>query len=185
MSTVIAGLEKEHEKFRKFIALFEAELDQLEREGSMNYELVELLLDYFELFPDEWHHKKEDVVYEMLVQRVGAEAGALYDLRREHDELARSVEVFIERIERMRSGSDMPAAMLLEHGRRYASLLKAHMEKEEASFLPLAERRLNEIDWRAIEQEIANVIGPQRAQSGVGDKIARLEKDIADLRCEA
>lgn len=173
MSEVLESLKSEHDAFRRHLDLLEAEIAKYDAGGSPDYDLVDLLMDYFTSFPDEWHHKKEDAVYDVLIARSWGDADAFYDLRDEHERLTDGVRRLAERIEQMRLGGDLAAASLLDAGRQYAAHLREHMAREDADFIPTAELRLDENDWN----EISSALAAELEASGRAAALAR----VADL----
>ena len=177
MASVLESLKSEHRTFRRYLDLFEAEIAKYETGESPDYPLIDLLLSYFTSFPDAWHHRKEDHVYDVLIAKPGETARRLYDLHAEHERLRESVEHFAGLIEHLRMGGDVPADVLLGDGRAYANLLREHMRKEDEEFLPAAEMRLDEKDWNAIARAIEHAL----AESGgakLGARLTALEDSI-------
>ena len=154
MSKIIETLKLEHRLFRRYLDLFDQEMKAFEAGRSPRYELLEALLDYFTTFPDEWHHRKEDLVYDVMVTRSDVARSALYDLRIEHERLGAGAKQFGEHIADLRLGSDLPMNVIVEAGKTYSRLLRRHMVKEDDVFFPMAERYLTLQDWRDIEQTV-------------------------------
>lgn len=154
MLETIEKLKSEHRIFRRFLDFFDQEMKAFEAGRSPRYELLEALLDYFTSFPDEWHHRKEDLIYDALVMRSDLARSALYDLRLEHERLGAGARKFGEHISDLRRGSDLPMSVIVEAGKTYSRLLRRHMIKEDDVFFPMAERLLTLQDWRKVEQTI-------------------------------
>lgn len=154
MPEAIGKLKAEHRVFRRFLDLFDLELTAFEAGKSPRYELLDVLLDYFTSFPDEWHHRKEDLIYDALVIRSDLAGPALYDLRAEHERLAAGAKLFGEHISELRQGSDLPMDVIVETGTMYTRLLRNHMVKEDDVFFAMAERQLTPEDWRLVEHAI-------------------------------
>lgn len=175
MPEAIEILKAEHRVFRRFLDLFELELAAFEAGRSPRYELLEMLLDYFTSFPDEWHHRKEDLIYDVLVTRSDLARPALDDLRADHDRLAAGARQFGEHISELRQGSDLPMEVIVETGAVYTRLLRRHMVKEDNVFFPMAERQLTPVDWRDVEYAIqASCEDPDlRARLDRIDSVAR------------
>ncbi len=179
MATILESLKAEHVKFRRYLDMFESEVAKYETGESVNYPLVDLLLEYFTTFPDEWHHKKEDHVYDALAAAPRDEARALYDLRAEHERLTDGAKRFAAHIEHLRMGGDLSADVLQSEGRRYTEQLRRHMMREDTELIPLAERRLADEQWRAI----STAISEELARSGgkvLAAKLAAMEERIED-----
>jgi hemerythrin-like domain-containing protein len=88
MTKVIAALRKEHSNITQLLDILERQVAIFDRGGSPDFGIVEAVVDYFQSYPDLYHHPKEDLVYQKLQQRDPAAAERVGDLRREHEELA-------------------------------------------------------------------------------------------------
>lgn len=179
MTAILDSLKAEHVKFARYLDLFEAEVAKYEAGDSPDYEFIDLLVTYFTSFPDEWHHKKEDHVYDALTAKSAGAATGLYDLRAEHERLSGGVRAFAERIEQLKLGGDLPAETLIKDGQRYAAQLRGHMAREDEAFLPAAEAELSAAEWeaiaRAVESELDAAGGAKLAA-----KLSALEQLIED-----
>ncbi len=185
MSELVEGLKREHNKYRRYLALFENQINKMERDGQFDYDIIDTLLEYFLLYPDQWHHKKEDVIYDEVIGDDDPTSLALYNLHAEHEMLEAAIRSFGERVEHLRIGQDVPASLLVKEGARYLRLIREHMAREEEWFFPAAEHRLSPDQWRRIEDKINQTLGPQRASSPVLKELKRLESEIDRLCVEA
>jgi len=183
MSPIIDKLKQEHANFRSFLRLFDVELDKFKTGVSPDYELIDALLDFFTSFPDEWHHHKEDLVYDVLIQKAEGISDRLTDLRSEHKRLETGARAFSDRIAHLRRGSDLPMSEIVSAGETYGRLLRHHLVKEDQVFFPLAEQRLNDDDWRGIDLQIsAQRESPAQIQKM--DRIRHVEHTISEIAAE-
>lgn len=120
-----------------------------------DFDLLAIILDYIEVFPDRLHHPKEDEhLFRALRQRLGGAGGAseaLDELAAEHhrtDELTRGLR---RHLLRARVGGRAARALLAAAVDEYADFHWKHMRKEEDVVMPLAEALLTEADWQAID----------------------------------
>lgn len=130
--------------------------------AAPDFELFTLVLDYIEMFPDRFHHPKED---EHLFKRVrlrSATAGQILDaLETEHrrgEELTRTLRHLLARW-RLR-GPDA-AKVFAGAVDEYAEFQWEHMRKEEDVVMPLAEKVLTDEDWQAIADAFAANADPR------------------------
>jgi len=179
MSHIIEKLQQEHGEFRVFLKIFNAQLDKFRRGRSPDYELIDALLDFFTSFPDEWHHQKEDLVYDAVIEKAGPMTDSLVDLRAEHEKLASKVEHFEDRMKRLRRGSDLPMVEIVEAGDMYGRLLRHHMVKEEQVFFPMAQKILSVDDWLQIDTRISQ----KRENPAQVDKMIRI-RSVTDVISE-
>ena len=183
MSKVIEKLKREHAEFRRFLKIFDDELDKFRQGQPPDYEMIEALLDFFTSFPDEWHHKKEDLVYDALATKIGTVGKSLTDLRAEHLRLETGARDFSERIFHLRGGSEIAMQKIVETGETYSRLLRHHMVKEDQVFFPLAEQHLAPDDWQSIEAEISN-LRETPVQQAKMDRLRRVTGVIEEILAE-
>lgn len=127
-------------------------LQQLVQEAGRqpDFEVLYLILDYIEGFPETFHHPKEEAHLFAAVRRRKPDAGPLID--RLCDEHAQGVELMTELREALNAYAGDPAAAgrFHEAAMRYVALERAHMRCEEQEILPLALEVLTREDWQEI-----------------------------------
>ena len=180
MPRIIDKLKLEHSEFRRFLHNFDEELKKFEKGRSPDYEMLDALLDFFTSFPDEWHHKKEDLVYDALVPKLGRLNASLSDLRAEHQRLETGAKGFDDRIAHLRRGSDLSMKEIVQVGNTYSRLLRHHMVKEDQVFFPLAEEHLIAADWAEIEREILTLRESPQQQAKL-ERIRRIAGVIEEI----
>ena len=131
------------------------------------------MIHYIDAFPERLHHPKEDLfLFARLAERAPEARPLVDELRAEHvhgAKLVRELEVALIGYEVNRVPG-LPAFAAAAEA--YARFHWDHMRKEEQQLIPLAERKLNDDDWNAIDA----------AFEGNEDPIADLrEKDFQVL----
>jgi hemerythrin-like domain-containing protein len=126
--------------------------DVRDRGVEPDFDLLSLILDYADAFPDRFHHPKEDqYLFKRLRARTSEADAVLSELEAEHargNELVRNLRHTLARYRVSgRSGLDAFAAAVGE----YLDFHWNHMRKEEDVVMPLAERALTAEDWAAID----------------------------------
>ena len=117
-----------------------------------DFELFTLIIDYIDIFPEKFHHPKENEYLFKAVRARTSEANAILDeLEREHargDELIRTLRHALARWRVAgTAGFDAFATAVDE----YLDFHWKHMQKEEELVMPLAERALTDADWQTID----------------------------------
>lgn len=146
-------IREEHRSLTAVIRSLEY-LAQDARNGGAepDYELVAIILDYIDAFPNRFHHPKENEYLFKALRRRSAEAGAVLDeLEAEHargDELVHNLRYQLTRCRVSGTGAVDAFAAAVED---YAGFHWRHMRKEEDVVMPLAERTLTDADWRAVD----------------------------------
>jgi hemerythrin-like domain-containing protein len=110
------------------------------------------MIYYLDTFSERVHHPKEDRYLFSAMRNRGAEAQAVVaDLEREHamggDALRRLEQCLV----RYEEGGDKEFPAFARAVDQYVQESHAHMRKEEDIAFPMAERLLDDSDWRAID----------------------------------
>ncbi|MBI3635942.1 MAG: hemerythrin domain-containing protein [Candidatus Rokubacteria bacterium] len=117
-----------------------------------NYEVLGLLLDYVDAFPNRFHHPREDeYLFKALRARSATIGGTLDALEAEHvrgEELTRDLRYHLLRC---RFGDRAALERFAQAVDEYADFHWQHMRKEEDVVMPLAEQVLTAEDWRPID----------------------------------
>lgn len=116
-----------------------------------NIELLRTMLDYIEQFPQKLHHVKEETyIFSALLGR-GVEAEPIIEsLHAQHEDDLSLTATLKAQLTDLANGVEGAADRFLASIDRFADLQWRHMTEEERLLLPLAERHLDEADWRRI-----------------------------------
>ena len=81
MAEVLDRLEQEHTNMAKPVDVLEHRLAVFAEAGTVDYDLILRIVDYFLDYPDQVHHPKEDLVYRKLRERAPGGDGQRGDHR--------------------------------------------------------------------------------------------------------
>jgi hemerythrin-like domain-containing protein len=115
---------------------------------------LQAIIDYFQDYPESYHHPKEDIVFEKLKLRDPAAAAQVGDAKAEHQvetirlrQFARAVEDVLAGREFLRQTFHNVVHDFIEHQRQ-------HMNKEERLLFPAAAKALRPEDWAEIDARL-------------------------------
>ena len=80
---IIELLSREHRNLERLLDALERELCVFDRGDRPDYEVI-LVISYFEVYPEVYHHPQEDQVFAKLKMRDPAAAKKVGDLAGEH-----------------------------------------------------------------------------------------------------
>lgn len=149
MTSAIASIQKDHQRFGILLASLEEELAEIQAGLPANFELLHAMLDYVDGFLDRYHHPKEDeYLFRLLRQRDPAMEEKLNELREEH---YRGRAIF-QRLKQVAAdyealGTDEARGALAHLIRSYAEFERRHIAAEEREILPRAREVLTHTDW--------------------------------------
>ena len=126
-----------------------------------DFELLSLMIDYIDLFPERLHHPKEDQhLFTALRMRAADAAAILQELTAEHARGAHMIDDLRYALARYRLAGADGRAQFAAAVHAYVQFHLEHMRKEEEAVLPLAERVLTQDDWRAIDAAFSDTSDP-------------------------
>jgi len=161
MSELIERLQIDHVNMTRLVNLLAGQIELMRTgDADADYRLMQDILHYFVHYPDVVHHPREDVLFERLHPRAPELAGAIAQLRAEHDELAATGRELCRLLDGVAGGAVVSRARLLELSDAFVRRQREHMNLEERDLFPAARRLLGDADWRAIDAEIEHVEDP-------------------------
>jgi hemerythrin-like domain-containing protein len=126
--------------------------DIRDRGVEPDFELFTLILDYIDIFPEKFHHPKENEHLFKAVRARSAEANAVLDeLEAEHAGGDRLIHELRQTLARWRVAGAAGFEPFAQAVDAYLDFHWKHMRKEEEVVMPLAERVLTDADWQAID----------------------------------
>lgn len=118
-----------------------------------DFPFLKAIIDYVVSYPDRWHHPKEDEVLFVAIRRRTDEAdGLIARLEREHRLGRPMMEELARLLAEYQRGDDAAGSSFCALAERYADLEWAHLNTEEESLLPIAERVLSADDWEEVAE---------------------------------
>jgi hemerythrin-like domain-containing protein len=136
----------EHKLILRMIALVEKNTALLESGKFRNWQFYLDAVDFIRNYADRFHHaKEEDVLFiELIKNGMPEKQSPIEAMHMEHDQGRAHVRAMEEATLKAIEGETGQAAIIAEHAKGYASLLRGHIEKEDSILYPLAERILPE-----------------------------------------
>ncbi len=177
MHDIMTLLRQEHSNIRQLLEILDHEVAKFDRGEDPDYAIIESIVDYFQSFPDLYHHPKEDLVFRRLCQRDAAAAAAVGDLQREHEDLAARTRAFASGVRAVLDEAQVPRQSLRTWAREFIDGQRAHMRGEERLFFPAAQRCLTAEDWADIKQQMTDHEDPLFG-AGVGRRYEALHRDL-------
>jgi hemerythrin-like domain-containing protein len=173
-------LRAEHRHMSTVMHLFADQLKAIEAGELVDTHVVYEIMDYMVVWPDRFHHPREDLIYARVAEVNAKAADDVDTLLRDHDQTARKGRALLKDIERWREGS-VSGEVVVKNGRAYIDHIFEHMNIEEKRVFPAIEASLSISDWRELSQDdamqaVANPIfgpGVQREFRNMTRKLRR------------
>ncbi len=166
----------EHKLILRMIALVEKNTALLEQGKFRNWQFYLDAVDFIRNYADRFHHaKEEDVLFAELIKNgMPEKQSPIEAMHMEHDQGRAHVRAMEEAAQKALEGETGQTAIIAEHARGYAALLRGHIEKEDDILYPLAERILPE-DVRS--RMLAAYDQAEAKTQGLEEKYRKLVED--------
>ena len=154
MSRIIEILLEEHRNIEKLLHVLEQELEIFDRGELPDYEILQAIIDYFQDYPESYHHPKEDIVFEKLKLRDPAVARQIGDAEAEHQVETNRLRQFARAVEDVLAGRELLRQTFHNVVRDFIEHQRQHMAKEERLLFPSAVKALRPEDWAEINTRL-------------------------------
>lgn len=154
MTSAIDIIHRDHVNIARVLEVLEESIS--EAGGKPDFELLEQIVYYMRVFPDRFHHPKEEKFLFPALRARDPSAGPVIDeLERQHAEGERLLAELTERIRASEDGADGAEADLRRAADTYVAFQRSHMTTEETEILPRARKHLADSEWRDINRAFA------------------------------
>lgn len=117
-----------------------------------DFRLLGAMLYYIDIFPERFHHPKEDAyLFRLLRLRSHAAQALIERLEDEHRAGQRRIRELFQALTRYEQGGAPELYAFCDLAESYVDFELAHMRSEETELLPLAEQQLLAQDWEEID----------------------------------
>jgi hemerythrin-like domain-containing protein len=140
-----AILRKEHDAILQMLEVSDALAQRLTNGSLVEPERLTEMLEFFQTFADRCHHgKEEDLLFPLLERkgllRAGGPVGVMLD---EHEQGRALVRRMTEAAKAYKERDALAGRHYADASRRYAALLRQHIDKENQILFMLADRLLS------------------------------------------
>ena len=154
MSNIIQILLEEHRNIDKLLLVLERELDVFDRSEEPDYEIFQAVIQYFQDYPENCHHPKEDMVFEKLKARDAAAADRVGDAEADHRVETLRLRRLVEAVEDILAGREFLRQTFHDVVHEFIAHQRQHMDKEERLLFPAAIKSLRPEDWADIDARL-------------------------------
>jgi hemerythrin-like domain-containing protein len=151
MRDTLSLLRLEHWNLSRLLGVIEEQVTLAEAGEPMDEELLRLAAEYFCDYPDRCHHPKEDLVYQLLVERDPAAGAELRDLVADHRQLHELAQAFADTVRPPAGSGAIGEPATREVIVQFTQHYRQHMRLEEQRLFRLAEERLSRDDWDLLD----------------------------------
>jgi hemerythrin-like domain-containing protein len=123
-----------------------------ERGRPADFELLGAMIYYIDVFPERYHHPKEDeYLFRFLRLRHPPSSALLDELTVEHALGAEHMRTLAHALTRFQQGGRPQLPEFAVAVESFVAFEREHMRKEERHVIPMAEKHLTAADWAAVD----------------------------------
>jgi hemerythrin-like domain-containing protein len=153
-SSLITAINEEHRTIAKLLHLIDRQVMLFAESASPDLDLLHLIMDYTQSFPDLYHHPKEDAIFSKLKEREPAMAAQVDTLLEDHRNMHQVSRKFANLVEQLIEDATMPRDAFIKAAVDYVDFQRNHMMREVGDVLPAALRVLTAEDWAELEAAV-------------------------------
>lgn len=158
---ILLALGDEHKYQIRLLRVLERQVGLLNRRQTPDYEQMYGVMRYMTQYPDRFHHPKEDLLFEKVVQRDPSAKAKVDELLRAHKDIIAKGARLLQAIDRCRKQpANADTHTLRKAAHAYIGTLRRHIDIEHLHLFPLAEKALQPKDWIEVDRRMRPILDP-------------------------
>ena len=149
--SVMDELREDHRNMERLLDVLESQMEIFRRGEAPDYEVLARTIEYCLNYPGLYHHPKEDLLYQRLVDKGTPQLQEVGDLEAAHGELTSLTKRMAAAVDSILREGEVERRAVVNVTEAFVRTYRQHIAAEDRAFFPLAERLLDEDDWREIE----------------------------------
>ncbi len=160
MPKILEILQKDHRHHDILLSILENQVKDAHLTGEPDYETVSAIVDYFLTYPAEFHHAREDKIYEKIVARDASAAEEIGHLEEEHEACEAFIKAFSAALSNVLGAGIITRSQFANAALEFIESQRRHIRMEESIFFPTALRVLTAEDWTSLDTELSDTADP-------------------------
>lgn len=179
MPKILKILQNDHRDHDILLSILENQVKDAHLTGEPDYEIVSAIVHYFLTYPGEFHHAREDRIYERIVARDASAADEIGHLEEEHEACEAFIKAFAAALSNVLGAGIITRSQFSNAALEFIASQRRHIRMEESIFFPTALRVLTKEDWDTLDADLSDtadpIFGSQRE-----DRFEALRQEIMD-----
>ncbi|MEW6984464.1 hemerythrin domain-containing protein [Colwelliaceae bacterium 6471] len=154
MNELMKDLRREHYGLRRLLALLEAKLHMLEQDIPPKYSLIADTIDYIESYIERYHHPKEDIIYQYIIDNDLDRTKDIANIMKDHKTISQTTKPLKATLDAILLDIIVPKETTIEQLRAFIQTEQAHVELEDNLIFPMVESLIDDKGWKIIAQSV-------------------------------
>jgi len=181
MPRILKILQKDHQHHDLLLSILEKQVKDAHLTGEPDYDVVSEIVDYFLTYPVEFHHARENLIYEKILARDPAAAEEIGQIEEEHEACEAYIKAFAGALASILGTGIVTRKQFANAALEFIESQRRHIRMEESMFFPTALRVLTAEDWKSLDDQLSDpadpVFGGEREA-----RFAALRQEIVDMQ---
>ncbi len=160
MHPQLQKLHQDHVNLSKVLNMLEALLADVQAGEHVNLDMLSEIVDYVQSYPDQFHHRQEDVIFSIYLGHSACRNDLMEQLMTEHTLLINKSHELGEKITQWRNDSPVPRERVVAIIADYLKMQRDHLNVEESSVFDVLDRELTPADWERVEAAMPALSDP-------------------------
>ena len=176
MPEFLGTLRDEHRYFESLLDIAREQREFLASRGEVDFKILEDLLQYLAEYPEDYHHPREDILFDRL-REIDSGSGAILDkLLAGHKEINRESNHLYFTVMRANSGEAIRKSRLADSLDHFLKGYEKHIHDEDEIVFVRAMEMLSDEDWADVEGGMEYVEDPL-----FGKRVRRRYRRLANV----
>lgn len=186
MDSIYVQLVQDHFSIQRALDNFERLLEEMHSAGrdAATLEMILDTLEYIAVYPEQWHHPIEDLIFAQLLEKSDATAEPVNRALGDHRQLLTDTRRITELFYAIANDCAVERDQLYAAAKEYIDAQRQHIERENTEVFPLLERHLAPADWAHIRSQLHQRPAPAIAPE-LRDHYDALQKRVSLPRSSA
>ena len=173
MTALIEQLERDHQQMLRMMYIFKRDLTRLSSEPTLAEGFVPLMdiLDYVKVYPENWHHPAEDILFHQLRRKPQVNLQAIDLVLSDHPRLEALTTQLGLIFRELQQANMPPSGPVLRLAHRFCREQIAHIHAERNIFNAI-NQRFEADDWQRVNAAITERF--QRSQDSSSSETTQL-----------
>jgi len=180
MKHLIESLHEDHRNLSKLLGLLEANLLVLQSDNDPDYPLMVDIIEYIHSYPDVFHHPREDLLYQTVMERDSSVREEIEPVLQQHSKLNNCTHKLLDSLNAVLNDTLVDKTRLVDDIHEFIGLQRAHIMLEESRIFPHIERLLTSDDINWLDEQHPPATDPLFGEH-VEERFRQLYKHILEF----
>lgn len=156
MHPILRQLHTDHHHIQLLLNCLDREVDCFDYDCQRPADMALMLsaFEYFQVYPDKWHHPSEDIIFKCLLEKKTNARKVIKQVLKEHEVIVLETKEIVQSFRTVADGCIISVGELLDSAHHFITLQRTHLEKENEYIYPLIDKVFSIEEWQKIGTEI-------------------------------